>query len=152
MYAADAIGWLQQFGGHSTLARLGRLDVAPVLAPGSSFLSGTDEHSLAAFGFGADGAMKNGTYLFALVVLVLYAVVQRTTVPPLLVKFLQAIPVQQKRADSSASRIVESMVTSAVQSMPIAPLTTHCSWLRSCLAMLPQLRPVAWLALARPLA
>ena len=81
MYAADAIVWLQQFDGHSTLARLGRLDVAPVLAPGSSFLPGTDEHSLAAFGFGADGAMVNGTYVFASVVLVLFAVVQRTTVP-----------------------------------------------------------------------
>ena len=108
--------WLQHFDGHSTLARLRRLDVAPVLAPGSSFLSGTDEHSLAAFGFGADGAMVDGTYVFALVVLVLFAVVQRTTVPPLLVKFLQAIPVQQTRADSSSSRMVESMVTSAVQS------------------------------------
>ena len=75
MYAADAIVWLQQFDGHSALARLGRLDVAPVLAPGSSFLSGTDEHSLAAFGFGADGAMVNGTYVFALVALVLFAVV-----------------------------------------------------------------------------
>ena len=116
LYAADAIVWLQQFDGHSTLARLGRLDVAPVLAPGSSFLPGTDEHSLAAFGFGADGAMVNGTYVFALVVLVLFAVVQGTTVPPLLVKFLQAIPVQQTRADSSSSRMVESMVTSAVQS------------------------------------
>ena len=95
MYATDAIVWLQQFDGHSSLERLGHLDVAPVLAPGSAFLPGTDEHSLSAFGFGADGAMVNGTYLFALVVLVLFAVVQGTTVPPLLVKFLQAIPVQQ---------------------------------------------------------
>ena len=117
MYATDAIVWLQQFDGHSSLTRLGRLDVAPVLAPGSAFLPGTEEQSLSAFGFGADGAMVNGTYLFALVVLVLlFAVVQGTTVPPLLVKFLQAIPVQQTRADSSSSRMVESMVTSAVQS------------------------------------
>ena len=85
MYATDAIVWLQQFDGHSSLERLGRLDVAPVLAPGSAFLPGTDEHSLSAFGFGADGAMVNGTYLFALVVLVLFAMVQGTTVPPLLV-------------------------------------------------------------------
>ena len=116
MYATDAIVWLQQFDGHSSLERLGRLDVGPVLAPGSAFLPGTDEHSLSAFGFGADGAMVNGTYLFALVVLVLFAVVQGTTVPPLLVKFLQAIPAQQTRADSTSSRMVESMVTSAVQS------------------------------------
>ena len=87
-----------------------------MLALGSAFLPGTDEHSLSAFGFGADGAMVNSTCLFALVVLVLFAVVQGTTVPPLLVKFLQAIPVQQTRAASTSSRMVESMVTSAVQS------------------------------------
>ena len=87
-----------------------------MLAPGSTFLPGTDEHSLSAFGFGADGAMVNGTYLFALVVLVLFAVAQGTTGPPLLVTFLQAIPVQQARADSTSSRMVESMVISAVQS------------------------------------
>ena len=108
--------WLQQFGGHSSLERLGRLAVAPVLAPGSAFLPGTDEHSLSAFGFGSDGAMANGTYLFALAVLVVFAVVQGTTVPPLLVQLLQAIPVQHTRADSTASRMAESMVTSAVQS------------------------------------
>ena len=82
MYATDAIVWLQQFDGHSSLERLGRLDVAPVLAPGSAFLPGTDEHSLSAFGFGADGAMVNSAYLFASVVLVLFAVAQGTTVPP----------------------------------------------------------------------
>ena len=81
MYATDAIVWLQEFDGHSSLERLGRLAVAPVLAPGSAFLPGPDEHSLSAFGFGADGAMANGTYVFAFVVLVLFAVVQRTTVP-----------------------------------------------------------------------
>ena len=116
MYVTDAIVWLQQFDGHSSLELLGRLVVAPALAPGSTFLPGTDEHSLSAFGFGADGAMVNGTYLFALVALVLFAVEQGTTVPPLLVTFLQAIPVQQKRADSTSARMVESMVTSAVQS------------------------------------
>ena len=116
MYVTDAIVWLQQFDGHSSLELLGRLAVAPALAPGSTFLPGTDEHSLSAFGFGADGAMVNGTYLFALVALVLFAVEQGTTAPPLLVTFLQAIPVQQKRADSTSARMVESMVTSAVQS------------------------------------
>ena len=65
MYATDAIVWLQQFDGQSSLELLGRLHVAPVLAPGSAFLPDTDEHSLAAFGFGADGAMVNGTYVFA---------------------------------------------------------------------------------------
>ena len=101
MYATDAIVWLQAFDGHSSLERLGRLDVAPVLAPGSAFLPGTDEHSLSAFRFGASGTMVNGA---ALVVLVLCAVVQGTTVPPLLVQLLQAIPVQHTRADSIASR------------------------------------------------
>ena len=90
-----------------------------MLAPGSTVLalgSITDEHSLSAFGFGADGAMVNGTYLFALVALVVFAVVQETIIPSLLVKFLQAIPVQHVRADSASARMVESMVTSAVQS------------------------------------
>ena len=104
MYSTDATVWLQQFDGHSSLERLGRLDVAPVLAPGSAFLPGTDEHSLSAFGFGAGGAMVNGTCLFALAVLVVFAVVQGTTVPPLLVQLLHAIPVQHTRADSTASR------------------------------------------------
>ena len=116
MYATDAIVWLQQFDGHSSLERLGRLDVAPALAPGSEFLLGTKEYSLSAFGFGADGAMVNGTYVFALVAIVLFAVVQETKVPDMLVKFLQDIPVQQTKADSSTSRMVESMVISNMQS------------------------------------
>ena len=92
MRATDAIAWLQQFDGHLSLERLGRLDVAPVLAPGSTFLPGTDEHSLSAFGFGADGAMVNGTYLFALVAFVLFAVVQGTTVPPCVCQVLAGHP------------------------------------------------------------
>ena len=36
MYVTDAIVWLQQFDGHSSLERVGRLDVAPVMAPGSA--------------------------------------------------------------------------------------------------------------------
>jgi hypothetical protein len=113
MYVGDAVMWLQQFDAHSTLQRLGRLDVAPVLAPGSTVLAPgtiTDEYSLSAFGFGADGALANGTYLFALVALVLFALVHETRVPHLLVKFLQAIPVQHVRADSASARMVESMV------------------------------------------
>jgi len=85
MYVGDAVMWLQHFDAHSTLQRLGRLDVAPVLAPGSTVLAPgtiTDEYSLSAFGFGADGALANGTYLFALVALVLCALVHETRVPP----------------------------------------------------------------------
>ena len=81
LYARDAVVWLQQFDGHSSLERLNRLDVSPVLAPGSAFLPGPDDHSLAAFGFGADGAMVNGTYVFAWVVLVLFAVVEGPQCP-----------------------------------------------------------------------
>ena len=126
MYVGDAVAWLQQFDANSTFERLGRLDVAPVLAPGSTVLApapdstelarGSSEQTLAAFGFGADGAMVNGTYLFALVALVVFAVVHGTPMPPLLVKFLQAIPVQHARAESASARMVDSMITSAVQS------------------------------------
>ena len=62
MYVGDAITWLQQFQA-SALHLLGRLDVAPVLAPGSSDVPGDEtanDNDLQYFGFGADGPMSNG--------------------------------------------------------------------------------------------
>jgi hypothetical protein len=59
--------------------------------------------------------MSTGTFLFGLVAFVVFAIAQNTMVPPLLVEFLQGIPVQHTRQDSTAARMVECMVTSAVQ-------------------------------------
>ena len=118
LYVGDAIVWLQPFKATASFQRLGRLGVAPVLAPGSSHVpvgETTEVDRLSIFGFGADGPMSNGTYVFDLVAFVVYAIVHETIVPPLLVELLQAIPVHRTRQDSTSARMAERMLTSAVQ-------------------------------------
>ena len=63
IYAVDAVTWLSYV---RVPFNMKRLDVVPVLAPGSEALS--------LFGYGSDGAMVSSTILCALVALVLYAV------------------------------------------------------------------------------
>ena len=90
--------------------------MAPVLGPGSTVLEGADESSLSAFGSGAGGAMVGRIYAFALVAVVVCALMRDAKVPVLLVEPMQAIPVQNTRADGASARVVESMVTSAAHS------------------------------------
>ena len=83
IYAADAVTWLS----HARVPfNIKRLDVVPVLAPGSDALS--------LFGYGSDGAMVNSTILCALVALVLYAVDTGEKMPDAIVQELSGVKVQ----------------------------------------------------------
>ena len=112
MYVGDASLWLR----HLTLPlNLKRLEIVPVQTPGSTPSPATGGFAeLSAFGYGADGAMVNSTILFALSSLVLFAIESGTELPTEWREQLQSIPAQYTRHENSAARLVNSMVTSAV--------------------------------------
>ena len=111
MYVGDASLWLR----HLTMPlNMKRLEIVPVQTPGGGPASGGSGGELGVFGYGADGAMINSTMLFALSALVLFAIDSGTDLPSEWKKHLQNIPAQYTRHDNSTARLVNSMVTSAV--------------------------------------
>ena len=105
IYAVDAVTWLS----HAHVPfNMKRLDVVPVLAPGSDALS--------LFGYGSDGAMVNSTILCALVALLLYAVDTGVQMPDAIVQELSGVKVQYAKHASGMERLVANMITSNVNS------------------------------------
>ena len=105
IYAVDAVAWLKNA---CVPFEVKRLDVAPVLAPGSD--------SLSSFGYGCDGPMVNSTIVCALVALVLYAIETGAAMPGAIVQELIGVRVQYTKRASGMDRLVENMVNSNVNS------------------------------------
>ena len=105
LYAVDAVAWLSNT---RVPFDMKRLDVVPVLAPGSD--------SLSSFGYGCDGPMVNSTTVFALVALALYALETGATMPSAIVQELSGVRVQYTKHASGMDRLVANMVTSNVNS------------------------------------
>ena len=105
IYAVDAVVWLSNL---RVPFDFKRLDVVPVLAPGSDALS--------LFGYGSDGAMVNSTILCALVALVLFAVETGAPMPDAIAQELSGVRVQYTKHASGMERLVANMVTSNVNS------------------------------------
>ena len=103
IYAVDAVTWLSYV---RVPFNMKRLDVVPVLAPGSEALS--------LFGYGSDGAMVSSTILCALVALVLYAVDTGVQMSDTIVEELNGGNVQYVKHASGMERLVANMVTSNV--------------------------------------
>ena len=118
MYANDSSLWLNNL---QMPLDFKRLEIVPIQIPGAPEESqpasgGPPLGPLAVFGYGADGGMINSTIMFALCAVVLYAVETNTEVPPTWQRKLQNIPAQYTRHDNSCARLVNTMVTSAVDS------------------------------------
>ena len=113
MYVGDSSLWLKNL---QMPMNLKRLDIVPVSSPGqtSEPAPGGATGDLAVFGYGADGAMINSTIMFAMCAVVLYAIETDTEVPQKWQRKLQNIPALYTRHENSCSRLVSSMVTSAV--------------------------------------
>ena len=109
LYAGvDAISWLRT-GDTSSLFNIKRIDVVPVLAPGSSNVSG---EPLSMFGYGSDGAAINATMVFALVSVVLCSIDDSVALPELWQAAAGAISVQYTKYNSGVDRLVSNMVSS----------------------------------------
>ena len=111
MYALDASLWLR----HLTMPlSFKRLDIIPVMLPGDASASGDSGGDLGVFGYGADGAMVNSTILFAMSSLVLFSIESGEDMPEVLKEKLQNIRALCTKHDNASNRLVNSMLTSAV--------------------------------------
>ena len=121
LYAGvDAISWLR-VGDASSLLNMKRIDVVPVLAPGSNVLASgsnvlasgdTGGEPLSMFGYGSDGSMINATMVFALASVVLCSIDDSVTLPELWQAAAGAINVQYTKYNSGMDRLVSNMVSS----------------------------------------
>ena len=121
LYAGvDAISWLRS-GDASSWFNMKRIDVVPVLAPGSMLPPGSNVSAtgdtgggepLSMFGYGSDGSMVNATMVFALVSVVLCSIDEGVALPELWRAAAGAIRVQYTKYNSGMDRLVSNMVSS----------------------------------------
>ena len=71
--------------------------------------------SMTCFGWEPDGAVVNSTYAFAMSCIVAYCVCNNCSMPQPLAQLLQAIPVRFTKHETSESRLLQSLIDSAVQ-------------------------------------
>ena len=71
--------------------------------------------SMTCFGWEADGSVANSTYAFAMSCIVAYCVCNDCSMPQPLAQLLQSIPVRFTKHDNTQSRLLQSLVDSAVQ-------------------------------------
>ena len=122
LYAGvDAISWLRS-GNASTWFSDRRIDVVPVLAPGSpgntasaSGDTGGGE-PLSMFGYGSDGTMINATIVFALASIVFCSIDEGVALPELWLAAAGAINVQYTKFTSGMERLVSNMMSSNLAS------------------------------------
>ena len=73
-----------------------------------------DGAKLSELGWEAGGAVINSTYAIALTSIVAYSIIQGVPLPQPLAQFLMATPVHYSRLNDNQSRVLQSMVDSAV--------------------------------------
>ena len=71
--------------------------------------------SMTCFGWEPDGAVVNSTYAFAMSCIVAYCVCNDCSMPQPLAQLLQSIPVRFTKHETSESRLLQSLIDSAVQ-------------------------------------
>ena len=71
--------------------------------------------SVTCFGWEPDGSVVNSTYAFAMSCIVAYCVCNDCSMPQPLAQLLQSIPVRFTKHETSESRLLQSLIDSAVQ-------------------------------------
>ena len=71
--------------------------------------------SMTCFGWEPDGSVVNSTYAFAMSCIVAYCVCNDCSMPQPLAQLLQSIPVRFTKHETSESRLLQSLIDSAVQ-------------------------------------
>ena len=71
--------------------------------------------SMTCFGWEPDGSVVNSTYAFAMSCIVAYCVCNDCSMPQPLAQLLQSIPVRFTKHETSQSRLLQSLIDSAVQ-------------------------------------
>ena len=71
--------------------------------------------SMTCFGWEPGGAVVNSTYAFAMSCIVAYCVCNDCSMPQPLAQLLQSIPVRFTKHETSESRLLQSLIDSAVQ-------------------------------------
>ena len=71
--------------------------------------------SMTCFGWEPDGSVVNSTYAFAMSCIIAYCVCNDCSMPQPLAQLLQSIPVRFTKHETSESRLLQSLIDSAVQ-------------------------------------